>query len=124
MDKKELFKNFLRNNPNITNYLHDNKDVSIQNLYEIYDIYGEDSTAWQPYLDYQAKTKTSQNTNQATSIKDLMKNIDINNLQEHIKTAQKALGFIEELTTKGATNVNSIPKGPTSPRPLDKFFGD
>ena len=53
-----------------------------------------------------------------------MKNIDINNLQEHIKTAQKALGFIEELTTKGATNVNSIPKGPTSPRPLDKFFGD
>ena len=53
-----------------------------------------------------------------------MKNIDIDSLQEHIKTAQKALGFIEELTSKGASNINSIPKGPKSPRPLDKFFGD
>ena len=53
-----------------------------------------------------------------------LKNIDVDSLQEHIKTAQKALGFIEELTSKGASNVGSIPKGPKSPRPLDKFFGD
>ena len=95
-----------------------------QKLYEIYDIYGEDSTAWSPYLDFTSKTSNSSSNESIGSIKDLMKNIDVDSLQEHIKTAQKALGFIEELTSKGASNVGSIPKGPKSPRPLDKFFGD
>ena len=113
MDKKEAFKEFLRAHPKITEYLKNNKDSSIQKLYEIYDIYGEDS-----------KTSNSSSNESIGSIKDLMKNIDVDSLQEHIKTAQKALGFIEELTSKGASNVGSIPKGPKSPRPLDKFFGD
>lgn len=121
MDKKEAFKDFLRKYPQITEYLKNNKDSSIQKLYEIYDIYGEDKSAWSPYL---TGNKTSLEGNYSAGIKDLVKNIDIDSLQEHIKTAQKALGFIEELTTKGASNVNNIPKGPKSPRPLDKFFGD
>ena len=124
MDKKEAFKEFLRAHPKITEYLKNNKDSSIQKLYEIYDIYGEDSTAWSPYLDFTSKTSNSSRNESIGSIKDLMKNIDVDSLQEHIKTAQKALGFIEELTSKGASNVGSIPKGPKSPRPLDKFFGD
>lgn len=118
MDKKEAFKEFLKKYPHITEYLKNNKDSSIQKLYEIYDIYGEDKSAWSPYL------SSTKNTTDYNGLKDLVKNIDIDSLQEHIKTAQKALGFIEELTTKGANNVSSIPKGPKSPRPLDKFFGD
>lgn len=124
MDKKEAFKEFLRQHPKITEYLRNNKESSIQKLYEIYDIYGEDSTAWSPYLNFTSENIETTNSDSIGSIKDLMKNIDIDSLQEHIKTAQKALGFIEELTSKGASNINSIPKGPKSPRPLDKFFGD
>jgi len=122
MDKKEEFKTFLRNNPSIIKYLKENKDVSMQKLFEIYDVYGDDLKAWQPYIT--TNERSSKPKDNIKSIKDLMSNIDMNSLQEHIKTAQKALGFIEELTTKGANNVNHIPKGPTSPRPLDKFFGD
>ena len=124
MDKKEAFKEFLRQHPKITEYLRNNKESSIQTLYEIYDIYGEDSTAWSPYLNFTSENIKTTSGDSIGSIKDLMKNIDIDSLQEHIKTAQKALGFIEELTSKGASNINSIPKGPKSPRPLDKFFGD
>ena len=124
MDKKEAFKEFLRQHPKITEYLKNNKESSIQKLYEIYDIYGEDSTAWSPYLNFTSENVKTSSSDSIGSIKDLMKNIDVDSLQEHIKTAQKALGFIEELTSKGASNINSIPKGPTSPRPLDKFFGD
>lgn len=124
MDKKEAFKEFLRQHPKITEYLKNNKESSIQKLYEIYDIYGEDSTAWSPYLNFTSENIKTTSSDSIGSIKDLMKNIDIDSLQEHIKTAQKALGFIEELTSKGASNINSIPKGPKSPRPLDKFFGD
>ncbi len=122
MDKKEAFKEFLRKYPKITEYLRNNKDSSIQKLYEIYDIYGEDEAAWRPYLNF--TNKTVNDNESINSIKDLMKSIDVDSLQEHIKTAQKALGFIEELTSKGASNVGSIPKGPKNPRPLDKFFGD
>ena len=122
MDKKEAFKEFLRKYPKITEYLKNNKDSSIQKLYEIYDIYGEDEAAWRPYLNF--TNKMTNDNESINSIKDLMKSIDVDSLQEHIKTAQKALGFIEELTSKGASNVGSIPKGPKSPRPLDKFFGD
>lgn len=124
MDKKEAFKEFLRQHPKITEYLKNNKESSIQKLYEIYDIYGEDSTAWGPYLNFTSENVKTSSSDSIGSIKDLMKNIDVDSLQEHIKTAQKALGFIEELTSKGASNINSIPKGPKSPRPLDKFFGD
>ena len=124
MDKKEAFKEFLRKYPKITEYLRNNKESSIQKLYEIYDIYGEDSAAWSPYLNFTSENIKTTSGDSIGSIKDLMKNIDIDSLQEHIKTAQKALGFIEELTSKGASNINSIPKGPKSPRPLDKFFGD
>lgn len=124
MDKKEAFKEFLRQHPKITEYLKNNKESSIQKLYEIYDIYGEDSTAWSPYLNFTSENVKTSSSDSIGSIKDLMKNIDVDSLQEHIKTAQKALGFIEELTSKGASNINNIPKGPKSPRPLDKFFGD
>lgn len=123
MDKKEEFKNFLSKYPNITTYLKNNQDMSIQKLYEIYDIYGEDIKAWEPYINDGNNKQTSSNQN-FDGLKSIMKSIDTNTLQEHIKTAQKALGFIEELTNKGADNINKLPKGPISPRPLDKFFGD
>lgn len=122
MDKKEAFKEFVRKHPNLTRYIK-NHNETWQKLYEIYDIYGEDVKAWEPYFEETKSTNTTQSTSNF-DFKDVMKNIDLNQIQEHIKSAQKALGFIEELTNKGASNLNNLPKGPTSPRPLNKFFGD
>ena len=45
------------------------------------------------------------------------------NLMDALKNAQKALGFISDLTTKNQTPSVS-PKGPLNPRPLNKFFED
>ena len=53
-----------------------------------------------------------------------MKNINLDEIQKHINTAQKALGVVEDLTTKGTTNAVNRIKGPLSPRPLNKFFED
>ncbi len=118
MDKKEAFKEFAKLHPELINYLKSNKDSSWQKLYEIYDIYGDDLKVWNPYL----RSNTTSNNN--FDIKSLVKNIDPDSLQEHIKSAQKALGFIEELTSKGASNINKLPKGPSKPRPINKLFGD
>jgi len=112
--KKEAFKEFAKSHPELINYLNNNKDMSWQKLYEIYDIYGEDENIWKDYL----SIKTSN-----TNISEMIKNIDTKKVQEHIGTAQKALNLIQELTTKGGETIESI-KGPSLPRPITKFFGD
>jgi len=115
MDKKEAFKTFARNHPELVNSIKTG-DTSWQKLYEIYDIYGEDDRAWKNYFN---KNTT---TNNFSDITNIVKNIDMDSVQKHINTAQKALGLVQELTGKGATT--STIKGPVTPRPINKFFED
>ena len=49
MEKKEEFKNFARLHPELLDYIK-NKEMTWQNFYEIYDIYGSDENAWSKYL--------------------------------------------------------------------------
>lgn len=118
MNKVDAFKEFAKSNPALANYLKKHPDMNWQKFYELYDIYGDDKKMWQQYL------TDSNQSSPLDTFKDLFKNIDTKTLQDQIASAQKALGFIEELTSKGAKNVNDMPKGPKAPRPLNKFFGD
>ena len=117
MSKKEEFKEFIRNKPELVEFIK-NKEMTLQSFYEIYDVYGEDEKAWEPY---ERKATPSLN---APKITDIMKNINLDEIQKHINTAQKALGVVEDLTTKGASNIEKAIKGPVEPRPLNKFFED
>ncbi|MBR1413168.1 MAG: hypothetical protein IJ574_00660 [Bacilli bacterium] len=119
MNKKEDFKAFVKNHPQLISYVKNN-EMTWQQFYEIYDIYGEDEETWNKYV---LNNNVSSLPSSLNNIKDLVKGIDLNTIHKHIGTAQKALGVIEELTTKSAANLPSI-KGPISPRPLTKFFGD
>lgn len=115
MDKKEEFKNFAKSHPELIRSIKDG-DGSWQKFYEIYDIYGEDDRAWNTYF------KKGNTTNNFSNITDIVKNIDMDSVQKHINTAQKALGLVSELTAgKGAY---TPPKGPVTPRPINKFFED
>ncbi len=116
MNKKEEFKRFASLHPELVKYIK-NGEASWQKFYEIYDIYGEDESAWSSYI----TPKTSQAS--INGISQMIKNVDMDSIQKHINTAQKALGFISELTTK---NPSVTPKatGPITPRPLNKFFED
>ena len=121
MDKKEEFKTFVKGHPELITYIKNN-EMTWQKFYEIYDIYGEDSNTWDKYFSV-ANTQNSNLSDNISSIKQMVKGIDMDSIQKHINTAQKALGVIEELTTK-SSNVASTIKGPISPRPLTKFFED
>lgn len=120
MSKKDEFKEFIRNKPELVEYIK-NKDMTLQGFYEIFDIYGSDENAWKPYL---RTENTNVNSNTPPKLTDIMKNINIDELQKHINTAQKALGVVEDLTTKGASNLGNAFKGPLTSRPLNKFFED
>lgn len=116
MDKKEAFKSFAKGHPELISSIKSG-DASWQKLYEIYDIYGEDDRAWNTYFN------KSTSTSNFSGITDIVKNIDMDSVQKHINTAQKALGLVQELTSKGAESLGSI-KTPVTPRPINKFFED
>ena len=119
MNKKEQFKNVARLHPELVNYIKSG-EMTWQKFYEIYDIYGESQTAWDPYIPKISSSNT--NPDITNTIQDKIKNIDMNSIQEHIKTAQKALSLVSELTGKSSiTPSNAIPK---VPRPINQFFED
>jgi len=112
MDKKEKFKEFAKSHKDLIDYVSNHEDITWQKLYEIYDIYGEDEDVWEKYL------------NNNTNISEILKNVDMNKVKEHITTAQKALTLIEGLITKDESDLTNLVKGPLVPRPIEKFFGD
>lgn len=127
MNKKDSFKEFVSKHPKLVNVVK-NKEHSWQDLFEVYDLYGEDESLWDRYLD-NAKVSTSS----ATSDKDklssigeltkLFKNVNIDNVQKYIDTAQKAIGVIQELTGSKAA-ASAVTKGPSVARPINKIFED
>lgn len=116
---KEDFKAFAKSHPELINWVK-NKNGTWQDLYDVYDIYGSEESAWSKYTKEDSTNKTTFN-----DLSSMVKNIDMEAVQKHLNTAQKALNFVSELTTKGAGDAaSSIAKGPVTPRPLNKFFED
>jgi len=122
MSKKDDFKESVKTKPELVSFIKDGQ-MTWQKFYEIYDIYGSDENAWKPY----ERNDSNQSSDRLNPVKitEIMKNINLDELQKHINTAQKALGVVEDLTTKGNTNnLSNLSKGPLTSRPLNKFFED
>ena len=123
MNKKEQFKNFARLHPELVTYIK-NGDMSWQRFYEIYDIYGEEESAWSSYFNTTTAANTTSATDAVGVITDKIKNIDMSSIQEHIKTAQKALNLVSELTGKTETTSPLTATIPKVPRQINQFFED
>lgn len=119
MATKDDFKIFARKHPELVSFIK-NGEASWQKFYEIYDIYGEEENAWKDY--FKKETPNKQTDYNLKNLTDKIKNIDLNSIQEHITTAQKALGIVQELT--GKTNVSTTEKEIIEPRPINKIFED
>ncbi len=119
MDKKEEFRTFVKDKPELSDYIKSG-EMSWQKFYELYDLYGGDRSVWDKYPGIKKQTNLGSSMGK---IGDILQNVNIDSIQEHIGTAQKALGFVQELTNKGVSSVAKA-KGPSTPRPINKFFGD
>lgn len=108
----EEFKKFVKTKPSLIDYVK-RGDTTWQSLYEIYDLYGENSDIWDKYSDRNIDIK---------KISNIVKNVDVDSIKSHINTAQKAIDFIGDLTKKNPTDI--INKVPVTERPLNKFFED
>ncbi len=89
---KEDFKEFVKRNPKLINHVK-NKEKTWQEFYELYDMYGEDENIWNNYLNKE-KTKSS------TDFMGILKNIDLDGLQESITSIQRVLGVVSDLAVK------------------------
>lgn len=68
MTKIDNFKSFVRRNPNLITYVRE-KNTSWQEFYELYDLYGEDPTIWNKYLNKEEKgAEESSNNNPLNNI--------------------------------------------------------
>ena len=114
MSKKEEFKAFVSKRPELATYVK-NKENTWQDFYEIYDMYGENSSVWDKYKDDDRAAPISELTI-------IVKNINMDSVQKYISNAQKAINVIQELTAKNPASVDPIV--PKTPRPISKFFGD
>ncbi len=112
----ENFKRFVKNKPILADYVA-RGDTTWQNLYDLYELYGEDSSVWSKYL--------NANTNIITfkDMIDSIKNIDMTEVQNSINSLQKGIGYIEELVRSKEKDI-PIRKSTYEPRPLYKYFDD
>ena len=125
MTKVEDFKKFIKTKPELIKYIQNNQ-MTWQKFYEIYDLYGEDSDVWQKY---QSEDRTIPSVADGINkITNIVKSMDMESIKSHINTAQKAIDFMSDLTSKKSINENvignNLNKGPVKPRPLNKFFED
>jgi len=103
---KENFKVFVRRHPELANYVLKN-NTSWQQLYEIYELYGENNSIWNNYFTKETITDTIASS--ATTIKDFisnLKNIDMDSVQKGINNIQKTIGLLQDI---GLTNKESEP---------------
>lgn len=85
---KESFKNFVRKNPQLAKYV-ENKKMTWQQFYEIYDLYGENNSIWDDFKD-----NTNNKSNIVDVLKeliDLFKGIDLATVQKTLSSIDKAI---------------------------------
>ena len=113
MDKKELLKTFIGAHPEILKYIK-NKEMTFQDFFEIYDIYGEESNVWDKYFKEEANTDDTR----LKELSGLLKNINIDSIEHHVNNAQKVIGIIQELTKKTPEITETLEN------PITKIYGD
>ncbi len=124
MAKKEEFKEFVKNNPQLLKYVKNN-EMTWQKFYEMYDLYGEDEQIWSDYQKIEPKVETVKKENKITGMADVLtwlKMIDLDSLQEGVSSLQRVLGVFQDLSGNKTTTNND--KGEYKPRPLYRHFED
>ena len=111
MDNLTNVKAFVKNNPTFANYIKDGS-MTWQKFYELYDMYGEESTIWNEYKEPSKKTTIS-------DIVNLAKNIDLDKFQDGVKSLSKAVGLFSDLFASKEINNDSY-----QPRAIYRRFDD
>jgi hypothetical protein len=113
MDNREAFKSFVRKNPTFANFIKDGS-MTWQKFYELYDMYGENSSIWNEYKEVVTKKSTTLN-----DIINLAKNIDLDKLNDGVNSLSKAVGLFTDLFASKDASADTY-----KPRAIYRRFDD
>ncbi len=113
MDNLDNFKLFIKQNPTFASYIKDGT-MTWQKFYELYDMYGEDSSVWEEYKQEKKKGTT------LNDIVNLAKNIDMDKFQDGVNSLSKAVSLFSDLFANKSTGSTSTYK----PRAIYRRFED
>jgi len=119
----ENFKNFVRERPKL-NEAVENNEKSWQEFYNMFELYGPDSSVWDRYNNAAAKGVAS--ALGAFSLAELFgmfKNINMSDLQRGIGSVQKGIGYLQSLSTDKREDKTEN-KSSYESRPVHKYFDD
>ncbi len=109
---KDAFKEFVRKNPHLADYVINNK-MTWQQFYEIYDLYGAEDSIWNNF-----RNKEDNISN--PTIKDilsLIKGIDLKTVQKALTSINKAIDVFKNFNNKEDNTIYEE-------RPKYKYFED
>ena len=116
---KEDFKSFARLHPELANSVLKG-NTSWQQLYELYEIYGENHMVWNRYF---TEPNIMDNIASGTStLKDFVnsfKNLDMDSVQKGITNIQKTIGLLQDIGIGNRADAPSY-----EARPIYKRFED
>ena len=112
MNNLDKFKQFVKSNPQFATFIKDGT-MTWQKFYELYDMYGENSSIWN---DFKLDKK---NTPTISDIVNMAKKIDINKLQDGVNSLSKAVGLFSDLFTGNPNNISEY-----KPRAIYQRFDD
>ena len=117
---KEAFKSFVRQHPYLTDSVYQHR-TTWQELYELYDIYGNDEQIFKKYQlpkeDTTTKTKNQFAFNELIS---MIQNVDLETVQKGVNGLQKAIGLLQEI----APDKDKTITPQYEERPLYKYYED
>lgn len=112
----DLFKQFARSHPELATSVTNNK-TSWQKLYELFEMYGENSSVWDKY--FVKKTTTGEVTSSFSDLFNMIKNVDLESVQKGVNNLQKTIGLLQDI------GIGTTVKEPKyEPRPMYKYFDD
>jgi hypothetical protein len=124
------FKSFVKKHPKIIKDVR-NGTAQWQDLFEDWYLLGEEDSRWDEYREGRdEKKKTSQNSddnktgNWMEQIREMMKNMDANQLQGHINSISEALGAVQGVLSQfqSSNSTKATPKiEETSSKPSHPF---
>ena len=114
MNNLDNFKSFVKANPTFASFIKDGT-MTWQKFYELYDMYGEDSSIWNQFKEIETK----KNSPTISDVINLAKNIDIDKLQDGVNSLSKAVGLFSDLFINKSTSGDNY-----KPRAIYRRFDD
>lgn len=118
------FKEFVKKNSYLIDQVTSGK-TTWQKLYEIFDLYGEDSIVWKKYQFSETINKTSTNNvspinNSLKELLGVVKGIDLNTVQKGLSSLDKAIEAFKGIVPNQTQSLRDT----YEPRPTYKYFED